>query len=130
MKSDPIRGMTIRFHFADGVMANKIFEHVFAEDGTVTFRMIDGRADIRGDGGAKDATRKEAVRYEVAPIGDDACAVSYVSKGYTLTTVLDFKTRTLAAFSSNDKIVSVQHGTFDTPHRRAPQPHRAEGRSH
>jgi hypothetical protein len=35
------------------------------------------------------------------------------SGGYTLTTVLDFKTKKLVAFSSNEKGVSVQHGTFE-----------------
>jgi hypothetical protein len=29
-----------RFHFLDGVMANKTFEHRFADDGSVTFRMV------------------------------------------------------------------------------------------
>ncbi|HEY2513930.1 MAG TPA: MoaF N-terminal domain-containing protein [Polyangiaceae bacterium] len=131
MKKDPIRGQTIRFHFADGVMAKKTFEHTFAEDGTVTFRMTNGKSEAGGDASGKDTTAKEPIHYEVAPIRDDLCAVSYLSKGYTLTTILDFKTRTLVAFSSNDKAVAVQHGTFDAPEARAQQPEsRAEGRPH
>jgi hypothetical protein len=40
--------------------------------------------------------------------------VSYRSAaGYTLTTVLDFKTRKLVAFSSNEKMLTLQHGTFE-----------------
>ena len=94
--SDPIRGKTLRFRFVDGVMANKTFEHRFAADGTVTF-----------------SAGKEAVHYELAPVREGIWAVSYLSKGYTLTTVLDFDSLTLVAFSSNDKMVAVQHGTFD-----------------
>jgi hypothetical protein len=30
-----------------------------------------------------------------------------------VTSVLDFKTRELVAFSSNDKMLSMQHGTFE-----------------
>ena len=132
MKQDPIRGQTIRFHFADGAMANKTFEHLFAEDGSVTFHMMGGKTEAGSDGGGKDATPKESIRYEVAPIRDDVCAVSYLSKGYTLTTILDFKTKTLVAISSNDKMVAVQHGTFDASETgaREPRSRSAEGRPH
>jgi len=40
-------------------------------------------------------------------------AVSYLSSaGYTLTAVLDFATKKLVAFSSNEKMLGIQHGTF------------------
>lgn len=71
----------------------------------------------------KDASSKNAAadeskkapepKYEIAMIREDLGAVSYLgSGGYTLTTMLDFKTKKLVAFSSNEKGVSVQHGTF------------------
>lgn len=132
MKQDPIRGHTYRFHFADGVMANKTFEHAFAEDGSVTFRMLGAKPETGSEAGVKDATPKESVHYEVAPIREDVCAVSYLSKGYTLTTILDFKTRTLVAISSSEKMLAVQHGSFELIGAREPQaPSReAEGRPH
>ncbi len=111
MNNDLIRGSTIRFHFTDGAMANKTFEHVFSEDGSVAFRMVGENAE--NGSATKDASPKEPIRYEVAPIRDGVCAVSYLSKGYTLTTILDFKTKSLVAFSSNEKMVSAQHGTFE-----------------
>jgi hypothetical protein len=39
--------------------------------------------------------------------------VSYLESGYTLTTLLDFKSKKLVAFASNEKGVSAQHGTFE-----------------
>jgi len=126
MNNDPIRGSTIRFHFTDGAMANKTFEHVFSEDGSVAFRMVDEKAV----GGSADASPKEPIRYEVAPIRDGVCAVSYLSKGYTLTTILDFKTKSLVAFSSNEKMVSAQHGTFEAAPTHASHAHPAESRPH
>lgn len=116
MSIDLIRGKTLRFHFADGVMANKTFDHRFAADGTVTFRMV---TEGRDDGAGKSAAPKESIRYEVAPIRDDVCAVSYLSKGYTLTTILDFESMKLVAFSSNEKMVSMQRGTFEISDMRA-----------
>lgn len=72
---------------------------------------------------ATSATSKEAqkggheapeAKYEVTPIREDLCAISYLSAaGYTLTAVLDFKTKKLIGFSSNEKMLAVQHGTFE-----------------
>src|ERR1700761_1509795 len=99
MQQDPIHGKTLRFHFEDGPMAQKTFEHAFASDGTVTFHMADGKtagkSQTDGDGAAAPAP----IHYEVAPVRDDVYAVPYLSKGYTLTTILDFKTKKLVAFS-------------------------------
>jgi hypothetical protein len=114
MNGDRIRGQTIRFTFTDGPMAKKTFEHVFDTSGTVAFRTVDG--DAPADKSANGAEGKKApdAKYEIASAGEDVGAVSYVgSGGYTLTTLLDFKTKKLVAFSSNEKGVSVQHGTFE-----------------
>jgi hypothetical protein len=103
MSKDPIRGKTLSFTFDDGPMAGKTFEHRFANDGTVTFHALGGQPD-RGPG----------TKYEVAPVRDDVCAVSYLSSaGYTLTVVLDFATMKLVAFSSNGNMLALQRGSFD-----------------
>lgn len=132
MNRDPIRGKTLRFRFSDGVMANKTFEHSFAVDGSVTFRMLDGKSGAQSSAGSAQPEAKERIHYKLAPVGENACAVSYVSKGYTLTTILDFETMRLVAFSSNDKGVSVQHGTFDVADDRGAEPRApaAEHRAH
>lgn len=104
MNADPIRGKTIQWTFTDGPMAGRTFEHSFGDDGTVEFRMLDGQ------GAGKTTTVK---KYEVAPIGAWACAVSYLGpSGYTLTAILEFQTGRVAAFASNEKALVVQHGTF------------------
>jgi hypothetical protein len=54
MAAKPVSGRTIRWMFTDGPMANKNFEHVFAADGSVTFRLLD---DPKGE-----ARQREAVR--------------------------------------------------------------------
>ena len=109
MHTDPIRGQTIRFTFSDGPMANKTFEHVFDPKGTVRFHTAGARPD---------AAKASDPKYEMATLSAHVAAVSYLgSGGYTLTTVLDFATKKLVAFSSNDKGVSVQHGTFEVVER-------------
>ena len=108
MRKDRIRGTTLRFTFDDGQMAGKTFEHRFDPDGTVSFRAVGGNG-----GGAK-ADGTPAAKYEVASVRGDVCAVSYLSSaGYTLTTILDFATMKLVAFSSNEKMLSIQHGSFE-----------------
>lgn len=101
MSVDPITGRTLRWSYADGPVAGKTFEHVFAVDGTVTYREL---------GSARPG--ESAARYEVARINDDVYAVSYLSNanGYTLTTVIDTVARTIVSFASNEKQLFVQHG--------------------
>ncbi len=104
MRTDPIRGKTIRFTFDDGPMAKKSFDHTFNDDGSLSFKMLD-------DKGEGKSTRVE--KYEIATVSADVTVVSYLgSGGYTLTVALDMKNKKLVAFSSNDKGVSVQRGTF------------------
>ena len=114
MNSEPIRGRTIRFTFSDGPMAKKTFEHVFETRGTVTFRMIgDGASPSAGKNANGDEVKVSGPKYEIAMVREDVGAVSYLERGYTLTTLLDFKTKKLVAFASNEKGVSAQHGTFE-----------------
>ena len=70
----------------------------------MSFRSIDG---------ATKGKPTEIMKYEVAPVSADVCAISYLSSGYTLTVVLDFETGKLFAFSSNDKEMALQHGVFE-----------------
>ena len=123
MGSDPLRGKTIRWSYDDGPMAGKTFEHTFGNDGTVTWREKAGE-----DGGNKPpsngkqktgrpATEAKA-KYEVAPINEDVCAVSYLSaSGFTLTSVLDFDSGTVVSFASNEKELVPQRGMFEVAER-------------
>jgi hypothetical protein len=105
---DSIRGKTIAWRFTDGPTAGKGFEHDFADDGTVTYRM---------EGSEKSTKEKN---YEVTPISKDVVAVSYLaSSGWTLTSVLDFATGKVVSFASNEKQLVVQHGSFSVVDKRA-----------
>jgi hypothetical protein len=104
-------------------MAGTSFEHVFGEDGNVTWR------ETKGDGGpakppsngkqkaAQPATEPSA-KYEVASVNEDVCVVSYLSKsGFTLTSVLDFASGTIVSFASNEKQLVRQRGMFEVAER-------------
>lgn len=111
MQTNPLLGKSIRWSFNDGVMANKSFDHTFNDDGSVTFKMVSPGSDTKDSG---KSTRID--KCEVATIGADVTVVSYmVPHGYTLTVAMDMKSKKLVAFSSNDKGVEVQHGTFTEP---------------
>jgi len=86
-------------------MAGKSFDHVFSRNGGVIFR------EVGGDPNAKPGS---ADQYQVASLGQDIHTVAYLSpSGYTLTVVLDYKSRKLVAYASNEKSVTMQHGTFE-----------------
>jgi hypothetical protein len=105
MSRDLIRGKTLRFTFDDGPMAGSTFEHRFDENGMVAFHMV---------GGSSGGGEKPASKYEAAEVRTGVCAVSYLSPaGYTLTTVLDFTTKKLVAFSSNERTLGLHHGSFE-----------------
>ncbi len=108
MDTNPIRGKTLRFTFDDGQMAGKTFEHRFDASGTVSFHAVGGNG-----GGAK-VDRTPGAKCEFATVRDGIWAVSYLSSaGYTLTTILDFATKKIIAFSSNEKMLAIQHGSFE-----------------
>jgi hypothetical protein len=103
MSNDPFTGKTVRWSYVDGPVKGQTFEHVFGRDGMVTYRQP----------GAQGA--EKPVHYEVAPVGDAAFAVSYLStNGWTLTTILDTRTRKIVSFASNEKQLIVQRGTLET----------------
>jgi hypothetical protein len=104
----PIKGEIIKFKFNDGHMAGKTVEHTFDHDGTVSFKM------------EEDGKPSKPTKYEMARVSFDVFAVSYLGdSGYTLTSILDFKTGNLVAFASNEKSLSVQHGMFEVVRRKA-----------
>jgi uncharacterized protein YcnI len=85
-----------------------MFEHTFAGDGSVTYKIE----------GSDKATREN--HYEAARINDDVVTVSYLAKsGWTLTVVLDYKSKSAVGFASNDKEMVVQHGHFESVPLRA-----------
>lgn len=107
MNSDDttIMGEVIRWTFSDGPLEGRSFAHTFRDDGTVEFRAI------AGDKKGKLMLAKDS---EVARVGDDVFAVSYLGpSGHTLSVVLDFRTGQCVAFASNEKELTVQRGTFD-----------------
>lgn len=125
MGSDPIRGKTIRWTYDDGPMAGKSFEHTFGNDGTVTWREtggVDQGAKPPANGKEKQKSEKPGtpakVKYEVAPINAEVCAVSYLAEsGWTLTSVLDFDSGTVVSFASNEQQLVPQHGMFEVAER-------------
>jgi hypothetical protein len=103
--TNPVTGHSLRFTFVDGPVAGKSFDHTFSRNGQVTFR------EVGSDPNAKPGS---ADQYQVASLGQDVHAVSYLSaNGHTLTVVLDYKTLKLVAFASNEKSLTLQHGTFE-----------------
>lgn len=126
MAKDPVQGKTIRWTYEDGPMAGKSFEHTFGSDGTVTWRETGGNQKTNtpppSNGKQKQQTGKPGseakAKYQVAPINDDVCAVSYLSdSGYTLTSVLDFESGTVVSFASNEKELVPQRGMFEVAER-------------
>jgi hypothetical protein len=105
MLANPVTGHSLRFRFVDGPVAGKAFDHTFSRNGQVTFR------EVGGDPNAKPGS---ADQYQVASLGQDIHAVSYLSgNGYTLTVVLDYRTMRLVAFASNEKSLTQQQGSFE-----------------
>ena len=103
MSADPFTGRTVRWSYVDGPVKGQRFEHVFGKDGMVVYRAP----------GAESTER--AVHYDVAQVGEDVYAVSYLAAtGWTLTTVVDMRTRKIVSFASNEKQLFVQRGTLDT----------------
>ena len=101
-----LEGKTIRWTFSDGPVANESYEHAFDGKGGLSYRKVDG--DEAGG-----STKVE--KYESEEVGDDVVVFSYLApdSGYTLTSVLDYASNTVVAFASNEKMLAVQHGTFE-----------------
>lgn len=111
MTADRITGATIRWSYRDGPTKGTTFEHHFDPDGTVTYRMLDGKPSS-GAGNGKSASERQT--YQVAAACDEVSVVTYLApSGWTLTSILDFDAGTIVSVASNEKQVFVQRGTFE-----------------
>lgn len=95
---ETLEGATLRFHFEDGPMKGKDYDHTF-HDGKV-------------DWGAADSDKRTTSDGKLVRIGDDCYVGSYLGpNGYTLTTAMNLASGKLVAFASNDKDWVPQSGT-------------------
>lgn len=102
--NDRLSGKTIRWTFSEGQMKDRSFLHQFHEDGTVSFAALEGE---------KAEAWSKPVKCEMTMISGDVALVSYrVDHGFTLTVALNFTNEQLVAFSSNDKRLDMQRGSF------------------
>lgn len=91
-------GATLRFHFDDGPMKGKDYDHKF-HDGKVEW----------GAAGSDQRTTSDG---KLVRISDDCYVGSYLgSNGYTLTTAMNLASGELVAFASNGKEWVQQSGT-------------------
>jgi uncharacterized protein YndB with AHSA1/START domain len=96
-----LQDRTLRFHFSDGPMRGKAFDHTFHPDGTVTWQGADG-------------VKNRADNAAIEKIGDECFVGSYLgTKGYTLTTVFNLETGALVSFASDGKEWSEHHGRVE-----------------
>jgi hypothetical protein len=101
---DSIRGTTIRWMFVEPPVAGMKFEHTFREDGTLVWRVLEGP----GAG-----TSKEEKQYATMKIANGVHVVSYLAaSGHTLSVVVDFNTRRVIGFGSDNKEWHPMTGTL------------------
>jgi hypothetical protein len=108
-----IRGRTIRFAWTEGPTKGKTHEHVFHQDGTVTWSDADTSKTAQPSGSGAAAKPKEKPEYGATRITDEIYAVSYLApSGYTLTVVLNFGDQQLVGFASSAKEWYPVRGTL------------------
>jgi MoaF N-terminal domain len=96
-----LEGKTLRFHFSDGPMKGKAYDHKFLRGGAVEWGP---------EGGEKTKNENAAI----AKVGDDVYVGSYMSdKGYTLTTTFNLETGKLVSFASDGKEWSRHDGKVE-----------------
>ena len=99
-----LAGKSITWKFANGSMPGITFEHTFADDGSVTWKILDGEH--------KGASRRED-RYAAVRVNDKTWVVSYLARsGHTLTVVLNLDDGSAVGFASSEKSWEVARGTF------------------
>jgi hypothetical protein len=107
-----IGGKTIRFVWTEGPTKGKTHEHVFHQDGTVTWSDADTTKTPPPTGGGA-AQAKERPKYAAPRVADDIYLMSYLaSSGYTLTVALNFRDQQLTGFASSGKEWYPVRGTF------------------
>jgi hypothetical protein len=94
-----VQEKTLRFHFVEGPMKGKDFDHVFHRDGKVSWGPADSKKKTESEGALE-------------KVGDDCFVGSYLgSNGYTLTSAINLATGKLVAFASNGDEWTKQDGT-------------------
>lgn len=100
-KTSSLNGKTLRFHFDDGPMKGKEYDHTFHDNGKV-------------DWGAANSDTRTTSDGKLVRIGDDCYVGSYMGpNGYTLTAAMNLASGTLHAFASDGKTWSEHHGTVE-----------------
>ncbi len=113
-RAPAIRGKTIRFVWTEGPTKGKTHEHVFHQDGTVTWSDPDTAKAAQPAASRAAATPKEKPPYGATRVADEIYAVSYLApSGYTLTVVLNFRDQQLLGFVSAAKEWYSVRGTFE-----------------
>ena len=101
---DSLRGATVRWMFVEPPVAGMKFEHTFRDDGTLVWRVIEGP----GKGAVK-----EEKQYATMKIADGVHVVSYLAaSGHTLSVIVDFNTRRVIGFGSDNKEWHALTGTI------------------
>jgi hypothetical protein len=116
--SPEVRGKTMRWSFASGPTTGKTYEHVFANDGTVTFHEVGGekKADsaVANKPAAKAKEKPTPPKYSAVEVVDGVELVSYMSnEGFTLTVALDFHDHKLVGVASGVGRWHPVAGTFE-----------------
>lgn len=97
-EASALDGTTLRFHFDDGPMKGKEFDHTFRGD-KVEWGAAGGEEKTTSDG-------------SLVRLDDDCYVGSYMStSGHTLTAAMNLATGELHAFASDGKHWSVHNGT-------------------
>lgn len=103
--SATLLGRTIRWTFSDGPSKGATFEHTFNDDGSVTWRAVDG------EGKAQLNHERHA---GVAPVSEHVVLASYLAaNGFTLTVALNFADMQMTGIASNHETWTVQKGSFE-----------------
>jgi len=103
-RANDIGGKTIRWIWTEGPTKGKTHEHVFNEDGTVTWRAIDGN---------QDSPPSKPAKYAAFKVKDDVQVVSYLAEsGYTLTVIMNYDDSSIVGFASGANEWYPVKGTF------------------
>jgi hypothetical protein len=95
----------MRWTWTAGPTAGTTHEHVFNEDGSMTWQVLNGPKS------GKSGREKE---YAEEMVTDEVGVVSYLAdSGYTITMVLNFGDRRMVGFASNAKEWMPVKGTFE-----------------
>lgn len=99
-----ISGKTIRWIWTEGPTKGNTHEHVFRQDGTVTWRAIDD---------TENSPPSKPTKYAAFNIKDDVYVVSYLAdSGYTLTVVMNYEDKSIVGFASGAREWYPVKGTF------------------